>query len=200
MKQIQTKCFLIDTIQIAQTTHRHLTQKGFTKMNLQLISYPSLAKNIAEAHIEQRIQVPHVPLKFNTNEQDTQKVAIIEDPKSAISKAQDKPELQLFVSLYDATVKEALESTYIYKAEDVVNKTENFIIDLFDRLNLDELNYKTKTGRESLRDDVINKKDVFVHKFVSEGNSEEQLVNLDNYNLEESWNLYNQAMAKAIII
>jgi hypothetical protein len=51
-----------------------------------------------------------------------------------------------------------------------------------------------------LRDDVINKKDVFVHKFVAEGNSEEQLVNLDNYNLEESWNLYNQAIAKAIII
>lgn len=169
-------------------------------MNLQLIAYPSLAKNIAEAHIEQRIQVPHVPLKFNTNEADTQKVAIIEDPKSAISKVQDKPELQLFVSLYDATVKDALLSNYIYKAEDVVNNTENFIIDLFDRLNLDELNYKTKTGRESLRDDVINKKDVFVHKFIAEGNNEEQMVNLNNYNLEESWNLYNHAMAKAIII
>jgi hypothetical protein len=169
-------------------------------MNLNLISYPGPAKNIAEAHIEQRIQVPHVPLKFNSETNDAQIVAIIDDPKSSISKVQDKPEMQLFVSLYNATMKDALKANYVYKASDVIEKTNDFIIDLFDKLNLDELNYKTKTGRESLRDDVINKTNVFVNNFIPEGDSVLQEINLDNYNLEESWDLYNQALSKAIVI
>lgn len=167
-------------------------------MNLNLISYPGPAKNIAEAHIEQRIQVPHVPLKFNSETNDAQIVAIIDDPKSSISKVQDKPEMQLFVSLYNSTMKDALKANYVYKASDVIEKTNSFIIDLFDKLNLDELNYKTKTGRESLREDVINKTDVFVVAFTPEGNVNEQVENLDNYNLEESWSLYNEVLLKAI--
>lgn len=95
-------------------------------------------------------------------------------------------------------MKDALKANYVYKASDVIEKTNSFVIDLFDKLNLDELNYKTKTGRESLREDVINKTDVFVVAFTPEGNVDEQVENLDNYNLEESWNLYNEVLLKAI--
>jgi hypothetical protein len=72
-----------------------------------------------------------------------------------------------------------------------------FIIDLFDKLQLDEQNYKTKTGRDSLRDDVINKS-AFVNHYVPEGNVTEQMANTKNYNLEESWSLYRQALEKAV--
>lgn len=168
-------------------------------MNLNLIAYPGPAKTIAEAHIEQRIQVPHVPLKFNTEIEDCQIVAIIDDPIMAISRVQDEPTLQLFISIYNKVLNDSLNATWIYKAEDVVNNTNSFIIDLFDRLKLDEQNYKTKTGRESLRDDVINKH-AFVNQFIPEGNVEKQIVNTKNYNLELSWELYRKALNKAIIL
>ena len=125
-------------------------------MNLNLISYPGPAKNIAEAHIEQRIQVAHVPLKFNSETENLVTVAIIDNPIDSIARSQDNETLQLFISLYDKTLTDAINADYIYKEEDVVNNTDSFIIDLFDRLKLDEENYKTKTGRASLRDDVIN--------------------------------------------
>lgn len=168
-------------------------------MNLNLIAYPGPAKNIAEAHIEQRIQVPHVPLKFNSESEDLHLVAIIDDPITAISRVQDEPTLQLFISIYNKVLKDALKANWIYKAEDVVDKTDDFIIDLFDRLDLSEQNYKNKTGRESLRDDVIAKT-AFVSPFKPEGNVEEQIINTKNYNLEGSWYLYREALEKAILL
>jgi hypothetical protein len=168
-------------------------------MNLNLIAYPGPAKTIAEAHIEQRIQVPHVPLKFNSETDGLTVVAVIDDPIMAISRVQDEPTLQLFISIYNKVLKDSLNANWIYKAEDVVDKTDLFIMDLFDKLQLDEQNYKTKTGRDSLRDDVMNKS-VFVDQYVPEGNVMEQIVNTKNYNLEESWSLYRTALEKSIIL
>jgi hypothetical protein len=166
-------------------------------MNLNLISYPGPAKNIAEAHIEQRIQVPHVPLKFNSETEDVVTVAIIDDPIKSIGRAQDNPTLELFISLYNKTLEDAAKAQYLYHEDDVVNKTNYFIIDLFDKLNLDEQNYKTKTGRESLRNDVINKTEVHVTKYEPEGGPEQEL-NTKNYNLEKSWELYNSLLQRCI--
>lgn len=168
-------------------------------MNLNLIAYPGPAKNIAEAHIEQRIQVPHVPLKFNSESDNLTTLAIIDDPIIAISRVQDEPTLQLFISIYNKVLRDSLKANWIYKSEDVINKTDLFIIDLFDRLQLDDQNYKNKTGRESLRDDVINKT-AFVNQYVPEGNVDDQILNTKNYNLEESWSLYNEALGKSITI
>ena len=169
-------------------------------MNLNLIAYPGPAKNIAEAHIEQRIQVPHVPLKFNSEAEDVTTVAIIDDPIAAISRVQDQETLQLFISLYNKTVSDAIEANYVYKAEDVQGNIDNFVMNLFDKLNLDDQNYKTKTGRESLRNDVLNKRNVSVISYVPEGDVEKQTENLKNYNLEKSWELYNAALEKAITV
>ena len=169
-------------------------------MNLNLISYPGPAKNIAEAHIEQRIQVPHVPLKFNSETEDLTTVAIIDDPIRSLARVQDQLTLELFISLYNKTIETALESDYIYKEEDVVNKTDAFIINLFDKLNLDEENYKTKTGRQSLREDVINKNDIHFEQYSSVGIEEQQIENTKHFNLEKSWELYNLALEKAIAL
>ena len=167
-------------------------------MNLNLISYPGPARTIAEAHIEQRIQVPHVPLKFNSETEDLITIAIIDDPIRSLARVQDEPTLELFISLYNKTIETAIESNYIYKEEDVVNKTDEFIIDLFDKLNLDEENYKNKTGRSSLREDVINKKEIHFERYSPVGVGEEQIENTKKFNLEKSWELYNFALEKTI--
>lgn len=163
-------------------------------MNLNLIAYPGPAKNIAEAHIEQRIQVPHVPLKFNSDEQDAAIVALINDPVKSIARANNKSNPETFISLYNKTLEEAINAKYIYHEDDIVNKTDSFIIDLFDKLNLEDQNYKTKTGRESLRDDVINKTQVHVEKYDMSSDQ----VDINSYDLKQSWELYNSALNQCI--
>jgi hypothetical protein len=159
-------------------------------MNLNLIAYPGIAQNTAKAHIEQRIQVPHVPLKFNSDEQNPTLVAIIDDPIKSITRAQDNSNLELFISLYNKTLEEATKAKYIYHEDDVINNANAFIIDLFDKLNLEDQNYKNKTGRESLRDDVINKTQVHVEKYDTHSGQ----IDTDSCDLEKSWELYNSAL------
>jgi hypothetical protein len=159
-------------------------------MNLNLIAYPGIAQNTAKAHIEQRIQVPHVPLKFNSDEHNSTLVAIIDDPIKSIARAQDNSNPELFISLYNKTLEEAIKAKYIYHEDDVINNTNAFIIDLFDKLNLEDQNYKNKTGRESLRDDVINKTQVHVEKYDIHNDQ----INVNGYDLKQSWELYNSAL------
>lgn len=169
-------------------------------MNLNLISIDGPAKNLAKAHIEQRIQVPHVPLKFNSQTEDVTLLAIIDDPISAISLLDPEQPLQLHIINYNSTMSRALEAKYIYRAHDILGNVDNFIMSLFNNLNLDEENYKNKTGRESLRNDVLNKKDVFVEPYTNQANRGDQVAKLREYNLEKSWELYNSAQEKAINI
>lgn len=163
-------------------------------MNLNLIAYPGLAKNIAEAHIEQRIQVPHVPLKFNSDEHDAAIVALINDPVKSIARANNNSNPETFISLYNKTLEEAIKAKYIYHEDDIVNKTDAFVIDLFDKLNLEDQNYKNKTGRESLRDDVINKTQVHVEKYDMPSDQ----LDINNCDLEQSWELYKSALNQCI--
>jgi hypothetical protein len=165
-------------------------------MNLNLISLPGEATNIALTHIEGRIQVPHVPLKFNSEQDNLHLVAIIEDPRSYLESLEniDNPEESL--SEYLDVMSKAIDANYIYKAEDVIRDTNSFILDLFDKLNLSEDNYKTKTGSESLRDDVENKEITIVEHHVPNTNP----LNPDDYNLEAPWAVYNDALAKAFSV
>jgi len=162
-------------------------------MNLNLIAYPGLAKNIAQAHIEQRIQVQHVPLKFNSDEQEVDLVAIIERPEPCLERADGELQSEILVYMYNKTMEDSMNAKYVYLAEDVINNTDAFILDLFDRLDLDEENYKRKTGRASLRDDVINK-DTHVENF----KPFKKKVNIEKLNINKSIELYNAIKEKAI--
>jgi hypothetical protein len=164
-------------------------------MNLNLIANPGPAKDIAEAHIEQRIQVPHVPLKFNSETDNVTTVAILETPFEFILNVSDDLSISKTIEEYNVSTKNILNATYIYSADDVINKTEQFIMDLFNKLNLDEENYKIKTGRLSLYEDVLNKKDVHINKT----NLNNKIIkNAEDYNFEESWILYNIARERII--
>jgi hypothetical protein len=162
-------------------------------MNLNLIAYPGLAKEIAQANIEQRIQVPHVPLKFNSSPEDFDLVAIVEKPESCLERADGSIQHEMLVYMYNKVIEDSINAKYIYLAEDVINKTDEFVIDLFDRLNLDEENYKTKTGRPSLRNDVINK---VAH--VESNRISDKKATIEGLDLTKSTELYNTIKEKAI--
>lgn len=164
-------------------------------MNLNLIAYPGQAQTIANAHIEQRVQVPHVPLKFNSETDNAIIVAVISDPTSLIHTISDDEDLTAFVSMYNSVTEKAISADYIYKEEDVINNTDRFILDLFDKLQLDEENYKNKTGSKSLRDDVITKEVHFERTNYQVSNTP---VDLSHYKLEESIRLYSLALEKSI--
>jgi hypothetical protein len=162
-------------------------------MNLNLIAYPGFAKQVAEAHIEQRIQVPHVPLKFNSETEDVEVVAIIADPIESIKNTEDESKVTEAIHLYNQTIEQAVSAKFIYHSDDVIQKTDKFILDLFDKIALDEENYKTKTGSISLREDVQNKK---VH--VEEARTVQSFIDTNNFNLERSWELYNSLVEKVV--
>ena len=162
-------------------------------MNLNLISYPGFAKQVAEAHIEQRIQVPHVPLKFNSETEDFELVAVIADPIDSIKNTEDESKVPEAVDLYNQTLEQALSAKFVYYSDDVIQKTDKFILDLFDKIDLDSENYKAKTGSLSLREDVQNKK---VH--VEETRTVQSFIDTNNFNLERSWELYNSLVEKVI--
>jgi len=162
-------------------------------MNLNLIAYPGPAKNIAEAHIEQRIQVQHVPLKFNSEEQDVSLIAIIEEPQTCFERADGELQCEVLIHVYNKLIEDSMSAEYIYLSDDVINNTDSFILDLFDRLDLDEENYKRKTKSASLRDDVINKK-THVEKF----KEFQKKVSVENLDLTKSLELYNIIKEKAI--
>ena len=167
-------------------------------MNLNLIAYPGPAATVLEENIEQRIQVPHVPLKFNTETEDVTKVAVIDNPIDAVSKVlSEGASMQLFIDVYNTTLEEAKESIAIYKAEDVINNTQSVIMHLFKTLNLDEDNYKLKTGRESLLDDVANSQAWFYQYSISEDYAA-NVEKTKEFNLEKSWELYNSLLEKTI--
>jgi hypothetical protein len=162
-------------------------------MNLNLIAYPGFAKQVAEAHIEQRIQVPHVPLKFNSETQDVELIAVIADPIDSIKNTEDESKVTEAIDLYNKTLEDSISAKFVYHSDDVIQKTDAFILDLFDKMNLDEENYKTKTGSASLREDVANKKVV-----VEETRTIQTFIDTNNFNLERSWELYNTLVEKVI--
>ena len=162
-------------------------------MNLNLIAYPGFAKQLAEANIEQRIQVPHVPLKFNSETQDVDYVAVISDPFESIKNAMGKSNVTEAIDLYNQTLEKAISAKFVYHSDDVIDKTDAFVLDLFDKISLDEENYKIKTGSASLREDVKNKQ---VH--IEEDGTTEVFVDTNNFNLERSWELYNSLVEKVI--
>lgn len=167
-------------------------------MNLNLIAYPGPAATILAANIEQRIQVPHVPLKFNTETEDVVKVAVIDNPIDAVSKAlTEEASMQLFIDVYNSTLDQLDEAIAIYRSEDVIDNTQAVILHLFNLLQLDEDNYKVKTGRESLLDDVTNSQAWFDQYSVSNDYAT-NVEKTKEFNLEKSWELYNALLEKTI--
>jgi len=120
-------------------------------------------------------------------------ISIIEEPQTCFERADGELQCEVLIHVYNKLIEDSMSAEYIYLSDDVINNTDSFILDLFDRLDLDEENYKRKTKSASLRDDVINKK-THVEKF----KEFQKKVSVENLDLTKSLELYNIIKEKAI--
>ena len=167
-------------------------------MNLNLIATPGPAKTILNANIEQRIQIKHVPLKFNSETEDVSIISVIEDPITAISQVSvDGSDLESLIKNYEATLESLDNAIAIYKSKDVVEDLEKVIAHLFQTLALDDDNYRTKTGEPSLWETTLKIKAQY-EEFAKSSNIDSNKEKLREVNLEKAWELYNKALEKAV--
>jgi hypothetical protein len=167
-------------------------------MNLNLIATPGPAKTILNANIEQRIQIKHVPLKYNTETEDVTIVSVLEDPILSISQLSvDGSDIESLIKDYEATLESLDNAIAIYKSKDVVEDLEKVVSHLFHTLALDDDNYKTKTGEPSLWETVV-KTTAQYEAFAISANVDANRSKLNEYNLEKAWELYNKALEKAV--
>lgn len=148
-------------------------------MRLLLSTYPRSGQHFFRGHIQQRLEVPHMPIKFEwthdllLNDYDVL-ITSIRNPKESmasyvamtlhyedISPLRDRQPISFYIEAakieYMMFAKYILEkANYIYKYEDVINNIDNVLYNLICNLNLEDDNYKTKTGSNSFKDDFLN--------------------------------------------
>lgn len=163
-------------------------------MNVNLYAVESLAKQIATRQIGHRIQVPHVSFKFNTETDAFDKLLIIDTIENVLNNASSKNEVPAIIFEYNDVLSKLESARWIYHAEDVLNNTDKFLMNFFDSLQLEEDNWKAKTGGTSLRESVENT--------VVDSNFDYQAdptqIDLSQYDLSYSRELYRRASEKAI--
>lgn len=195
-------------------------------MNLN-INAPSNSKcNFIEQAIKQKIEVPHVPLKIIFNETDEFisgdfNITILIDPKiylknylvsilpsdlephrylTTMSEVVALNKIELAVKKY-CNFYNINNYNLIYLYDNFENKIEQTVLNLFDKLNLDENNYKNKTGSKSLRDDVINKK-IDIKNYLNDENKYNRIPYklkeiLNTVDTKEMFDIYNNLKNKA---
>lgn len=146
-------------------------------MKLLTLSMPRSGSTLLNDYVQQKMEVPHVPLKlsFSNRIEDADFiVSLIRNPKDNITSIiatkmhidnLNNVMIQPEIGYIENAVQEYLKfindtisfANKIYVFEDLINNPTKIIMDLFDTLKLDDENYKTKTGSLSLRDDVLNK-------------------------------------------
>lgn len=148
-------------------------------MRLLLSTYPRSGQHFFRGHIQQRLEVPHMPIKFEwthdllLNDYDIL-ITSIRDPKESmasyiamtlhyedISPLRDSQPISFYIEAakieYMLFAKYALEkANYIYKYKDIINSIDNVLYNLICNLNLEDDNYKSKTNSTSFKDDFLN--------------------------------------------
>lgn len=222
-------------------------------MKLLLSTYPRSGQHFLRNNIKQRIEVPHLPIKFEWthdllfNDYDII-ITSVRDPKECmasyiamtlhyedISPLREKQPIRFYVDAakmeYMLFSKYALEKVnYIYKYEDVVDNIDNVLYNLINKLELDDNNYKLKTGSNSFSDDFLNNMGWMCPSFPCEGGTHKQfnktinidlkdkpeerhlvtaktskyydevLEILDSENLDQIYNEYNKMLEKSVSI
>lgn len=191
-------------------------------MILASCSYPLSGDELLNIHIQRRMEVPHVPLRFikveTFDQSDVDKfVTVIRNPLESISlniAQQVILNSQLIENINTLVLEEIkkynnfynsihMQSGIIYRQEDIKEKINFVIINLFDKLNLDENNYINKTKQKSLRLDVVENGKL-LNKIITNDNEimestiyQDILIKLNNHDLNQSYILYNKILEKA---
>lgn len=195
-------------------------------MNLIINAPINSGCNFIEEAIKQKMEVPHVPLKIifdqiNNFNDNNFNITILIEPTIYLKNylllilPHDLHFSRYLTGTSQASITHKLENAIkeyinfydnnkfnlIYLFDDFKNKIDQTILNLFDKLNLDENNYKNKTGSQSLRDDVINKKINFNNDIYNDQRYDsfpiEIKEQLNNINTKEMFIRYNSLKHKA---
>jgi hypothetical protein len=161
-------------------------------MKLTLLSIPGPKAKMLQHHIQQRLERPHVPLKFLTNYAPSDDydflACIIRNPKDFIaatlaSKSDITADecVELCRNSYNHALKNA---DIVIDYDEISENIDSIIKHIYDALKLDSQNYLNKTGRV-LSDDILLQPE---HQIVLE--AEPDLLDND-IDLSELDNLYS---------
>lgn len=130
-------------------------------MKLTLLSPTGPKSQLLAHHIQQRLERPHVPLKFSAvyeSDDHDYLVSVVRNPRDFLASEmlndpskQPEDHIELCKNFYN----HSLESANLIVEYDEIDKEIDTIIKfIYDSLKLDSQNYLTKTGR-ILSDDIL---------------------------------------------
>lgn len=162
-------------------------------MKLTLLSIPGPKAKLLQHHIQQRLERPHVPLKFSTTytlSDDYDYLAcIVRNPKDFVAAhLSSKPDMTTdeCIELCDNSYSHALKSAdIIIDYDEIAENIDSIIKHLYDELKLDSQNYLNKTGRV-LSDDILLQPE---HQIVLEPELELRDIDLDMSELDSLYSI-----------
>jgi hypothetical protein len=168
-------------------------------MRLSLITYPGYGEEFLAHHIQQRLERPHVPLKFSVSNEIPNDadylVTVIRNPGESIgtrlaveTDLSIDSALQEYNDLYTYLLANA---NMVIKHEDL-DKIDNIIVYLFNELNLDTENYKNKTNRILSEDILLQPENSIESSF-----KDQSAVDFEA-NLNDVTALYDQLLSKSV--
>lgn len=175
-------------------------------MKLSLITYPGSGEEFLAYHIQQRLERPHVPLKFSVGH-DTPTdadylITVVRNPGESIGTRLSvetdlsiDSALQEYNDLYTYLLANA---NMVIKHEDL-DKIDNIIVSLFNELNLDTENYKNKTNRILSEDILLQPENPMETRAMAWSRRFKDETGADfEANLNDSTVLYDQILSKSI--
>lgn len=168
-------------------------------MRLSLITYPGYGEEFLAHHIQQRLERPHVPLKFSVSNEIPNDadylVTVIRNPGESIgtrlageTDLSIDSALQEYNDLYTYLLANA---NMVIKHEDL-DKIDNIIVYLFNELNLDTENYKNKTNRILSEDILLQPENSIESSFKDQSGVDFEA------NLNDVTALYDQLLSKSV--
>ena len=168
-------------------------------MRLSLITYPGYGEELLAHHIQQRLERPHVPLKFSVSNEIPNDadylVTVIRNPGESIgtrlaveTDLSIDSALQEYNDLYTYLLANA---NMVIKHEDL-DKIDNIIVYLFNELNLDTENYKNKTNRILSEDILLQPENSIDSSFKDQSGVDFEA------NLNDVTALYDQLLSKSV--
>lgn len=168
-------------------------------MRLSLITYPGYGEEFLAHHIQQRLERPHVPLKFSVSNEIPNDadylVTVIRNPGESIgTRLAVETDLSIDSALqeYDDLYTYLLANANMVIKHEDLDKIDNIIVYLFNELNLDTENYKNKTNR-ILSEDILLQPENSIESSFKDQSSVDFEANLNDVTA-----LYDQLLSKSV--
>ena len=168
-------------------------------MRLSLITYPGYGEEFLAHHIQQRLERPHVPLKFSVSNEIPNDagylVTVIRNPGESIgTRLAGETDLSIDSALqeYNDLYTYLLENANMVIKHEDLDKIDNIIVYLFNELNLDAENYKNKTNRILSEDILLQPENSIEPSFKDQSGVDFEA------NLNDVTALYDQLLSKSV--